>query len=656
MTSAPLVIAPVVAPRVSVILVLYGRADLAMRAISALIAGTPACFELIIVDNASPDDSLAVVRDGVVGATIIANTLNVGFGAAVSVGALRARGEFLLLLNSDVFVEPGWLPPLLAALDCKAYLAGVSPMLLNLDGTAQEAGSMICASGGTLAIVDDTRWAYDFPRVVPYVSAACLLVRRSVFTQLGGFDTAYGRGYYEDVDWALELEQQGLLLAHIPGSFARHVRGASSNLESALRHASRNRDVFVDRWEQRLARLPHLGEGSVASQRRGRDELTADRILIIDDRVPHIDRGSGDPRMAQIATTLARDWPSARVTFLAENLDNCEQYAPHLLSQGVEVVPCPLRDAYGWLQDRFGHFSAVIISRPDNVVLAREMIERTQPQAVVVIDVEALYSHRTGLRAALLSASEPVAAAAARALRDAQRAAEHASWKWANVVLCVSEEEAAEVRAVVPQTRVAVVQLIAERPDVVVPCEHRQGALFFGGFMAGEDSPNADGVRHLVDELMPLIWESQPELTLTVAGWNPPPSVVQRASERVAVVGAIDHPARVISAHRVVLVPERFGAGIKTKLAEAMACGTPFVTSSVGAQGLHLGELSEFLVADEPHLFAALAAALCDDDLLWQRVHERLLALAQDHFSSAAFCVSLIDVMAELGVAPPVPV
>lgn len=655
MTVAPLAIATTAAPRVSVILVLYGRADLALRALSALIAETAPCFELIIVDNASPDDALAVVRDGVVGATIIANTLNVGFGAAVSVGALRARGEFLLLLNSDVFVEPGWLPPLLAALDCDAHLAGVSPMLLNLDGTPQEAGSMISAAGGTLAIVDDTRWAYDFPRVVPYVSAACLLLRRSVYTTLGGFDSVYGRGYFEDVAWALELEQRSLRLAYIPGSFARHVRGASSTQESALLHASRNRDVFVEHWQHRLSLLPDLSSGSVGSRRRGRDELTADRILIIDDRVPHVDRGSGDPRMAQIATTLAREWPSAQVTFLAENLDNCEQYVPHLLAHGVEVVPCALRDAGGWLQDRFGHFAVVLISRPDNVVLAREMIARTQPQALVAIDVEAIYSSRTERLAAVLSRTDPVAAAEALALCDVQRAVEHTGWQWADVVLCASGEEATQVRAVVPRTPAVVVQLIAHVPHDIVPCEQRRGVLFFGGFMAGEASPNADAVRYLIDELMPLLWAGRPDLMLTVAGWNPPPSVVQRAGERVAVIGAVDDPERVVAAHRIVLVPERFGAGIKTKLAEAMAWGTPFVTSTIGAQGLHLGELTQYLVADEPQRFTELAAALLDDDHLWQRMHEGLLELAKQHFSSEALSTALIEVMAELGIAPPVP-
>ena len=270
-TARQLVVAAVAAPRVSVVVVLYGRADLGLQAVAALIDNTPPCWELIIVDNASPDGAIEVLGAQVSGATVIRNGLNVGFSAAVSVGALHARGEFVLILNSDVFVEPGWLPPLIAALDADNTLAGVSPTLFNLDGTVQEAGSVLYASAETRAVMDDDRWALEFTRAVPYVSAACLLMRRLVYTQLGGMDTVYGRGYFEDVDLALELEALGLSLAHVPGSSARHVRGGSSTPESATSQMVLNRTVFVDRWSQRLSLLPHFGTDSVGARRRGRD-------------------------------------------------------------------------------------------------------------------------------------------------------------------------------------------------------------------------------------------------------------------------------------------------------------------------------------------------------------------------------------------------
>jgi glycosyltransferase involved in cell wall biosynthesis len=107
--------------------------------------------------------------------------------------------------------------------------------------------------------------------------------------------------------------------------------------------------------------------------------------------------------------------------------------------------------------------------------------------------------------------------------------------------------------------------------------------------------------------------------------------------------------------HLVHVVPERFGAGVKTKLIESMACGTPFVTSSIGAQGLHLGTLAEHLVADDPDRFVELTEALLDDPVHWTFVQGELCRLAALHFSPAVLHDSLVTLMAELGAAPPVP-
>lgn len=651
-----LVVPTVARPRVSAILVLYGKADLARRAIAHLISNTPPCYELIVVDNASPDDAADALEADVSGATFIRNSLNVGFSAAVSVGALAARGDLLLLLNSDVFVDPEWLPPLLAALDGDAHLAGVSPRLHNVDGSLQEAGSALFSRGETVAVTTQERWANDFPRVVPYVSAACLLLRRSVYNRLGGLDTRYGRGYFEDVELALELEARGESLALVPASHAVHVRGGSSTFAVAARQTVRNRELFVSRWHTRLAQLPTiLAADDERALLRGRDAVAPDRILIVDDRVPHVDRGSGDLRMFQIASRLARGWPSARVTLLAAGDDDADRYAPALLAAGVEVVGHPPEGIEAWLQRRVGHYSAVIVSRPDNFARWADAIRRTQPQALLVVDVEAVYSRRTALQAALASGADPAAAERLHRLALEQRDMERAAWSAAGLVLCVCEEEAAEVRRHRPGTPVLVVGGAATGPASVAPFEQRSGLVFLGGFMAGEASPNADAVAHLVDELMPRWWADRPDLQLVIAGYDPPASVLARASDRVHVIGSVDDPFDTWNRHLVHVVPERFGAGVKIKLIESMACGIPFVTTSIGAQGLQLGPLAAHLVADQPERIVELTNALLDDAAHWTFVHHELRRLAEEHFSVAALDAALVELMAELGAAPPNP-
>jgi glycosyltransferase involved in cell wall biosynthesis len=152
---------------------------------------------------------------------------------------------------------------------------------------------------------------------------------------------------------------------------------------------------------------------------------------------------------------------------------------------------------------------------------------------------------------------------------------------------------------------------------------------------------------------MPMLWERHPSLRLTIAGADPTPSVRALAGGRVCVVGRVDRPDEVLGTHLVHLAPVRFGAGIKLKLIESMACGIPFVTSACGAEGLHLDGVEHLVVADDPLRFCELAEALLTDRARWEHTQAALLDIADRHFSTDAFDASLIALAAELGLAPP---
>src|SRR5207245_426270 len=83
------------------------------------------------------------------GITLLRNPVNLGFGPAVNQAALHARAKYLLLLNTDALVRPGWLPPLRAILDAEPDVAAVAPRLLHLDGTVQEAGSIVAGGASS---------------------------------------------------------------------------------------------------------------------------------------------------------------------------------------------------------------------------------------------------------------------------------------------------------------------------------------------------------------------------------------------------------------------------------------------------------------------------------------------------------------------------
>lgn len=633
-------------PRISVLMPLYGHADLALAALRSLVANTAPCYEVIIVDNASPDGAADVVAAQVDGARLIRNSLNVGFGAAVDQAALHARGEFLLLLNSDVEVQPGWLPPLLDVLERQESVAAVSPALLHADGTLAEVGAVLLHDGDTFSLVDDDQWDLARPRAVPYSSAACLLVRRSVFSSVGGFDAAYVRGYYEDVEFALDLRARGLLVVCDPRSRVRHARTGSSSPQRAEALNLFNRTIFRERWAPTLAALP---TDLHSTPMHGRDSAAVDRVLVVDDRVAHADRGSGDPRMASVLTSMATRYPSAVITLLADDLTHAERYAPFLAANGVEIAEWSSSSPQRWLESRRGHFSAVVVSRAQNVDRFGAAIIATQPQAIRVVDVEAVVAVRLSRQARVLDAlGDPRARLLEREATHSMEA-EVAAWKWADVITCVSAEEAELVRRAAPGREVVVLQWGVELSDPVVERGERRDAVFLGGFMAGEDSPNADAVRHLVDDLMPHLWTALPDLRLTIAGSDPTPTVLARAGQRVSVVGRVADPVATLESHLVQLVPMRYGSGIKLKLVESITSGTPFVTTTIGAEGLQLGELTDALVGDSPTEWCRRALHLLTDPAAWQAAHEELLVVGRARFGSASFDRAVDELMVRLG-------
>jgi len=641
-------------PLVSVVLVLYGGGALATRAISALAERTEPCFELIVVDNASPDDSLSRVEGHVDGAKIIRNDTNRGFGGASNQGAAQARGRYLCFLNSDAIVEPDWLPPLLETIE-EPGVGAVVPMFLNEDGTLQEAGSVVDSIGHAHMVGGEGNpndFRHRFRREVDFGSAACLLISAGLFLELGGFDELFTPGYYEDTDLCFKLHDRGLRTIYQPRSRVVHVRHGSGTSESARQTMERHRGLFVDRWGERLAQRPRIVEAAQdpSQMLAARDAEALERILLIDDRVPFTDRGSGDPRMACLLAELAALWPSARITLAAESGVDAERYAEPLLRRGIEVV-CPPVDWQSWFEERRFHYGHVIVSRHQNVERFGGYLNLTQPHALRLFDTEALTFQRLERLAEILPPGEQRTAVRAEAAYA--RKAELQAIEEAAVVFVVSDEEARYVSEVAPGKPVFVLASVVEPLADPPGFDDRADLIFFGGFLAGSASPNEDALLYLVREVLPIFWEEHPDVVLNVVGADMSDSVRALEGERVRIVGYVDDPAEWLSRARLHANPMRFGSGVKLKFLDSLAAGLPFVTTTIGAEGLPLGDLRSSLVADEPAQIAASMSRLYSDRNEWQPAQAYLLELAATRFDRASFQRVLIEALSHVGVAPP---
>ena len=620
-------------------MVTYGGGETALGAIDALIENTDAPFELIVVDNASADGTAELLEERLVGAKVVANEDNVGFAPASNQGAALASGRYLCFLNPDAFVQQGWLPPLLAAFERDESVGAAVPLFLHPDGRVQEAGSAVDSNGAALSIGDGgdpSAFEHRFRRTIDYGSAACLLVPTDLFREIGGFDPAYTPAYYEDADLCFKLHERGFATVFEPASHVVHVRGGASRQARGLMRI--NRRTFAERWADRLELRRPL-RADPTNQRIAlahRDAEALDRILVIDDRVPHHDRGSGDPRMAKLLGELVDLWPEARITLLASIPTNAERYATPLLERGIEVA-CATERFDLWFDRRRYHYSVVLLSRPSNIEHFEVHLRRTQPQARRIYDIEALAFRRY--------VRDPEKAQRVRQL-------ELQGIRGADLLFCVSEHEAAFAReqTTVPIHIVSTYVDLLDRPPSF---DEREGVVFFGGFMAGRGGPNEDAAVGLVDEVMPHLWEAIPELRLEIVGANPTAPVRELQGPLVDVVGFVPDPAERLSRSRVHVHPLRFGAGIKLKLIDTMAAGLPFVTTPIGAEGLGLGDLEDVLVADSPDALARLALDLYHDSGLWQRVQAGLVEHVEKRFGRDEFRRTLLEAFGQLGVAPP---
>jgi len=215
------------------------------RCVAAAVAAGAA--EVVVADDASSDDS--AVEAAAAGARVVAANGR-GFAAAVNTGAQATSAPYVLLLNSDCFVEPTTLTTLAAALDDDPQVALCGARLVNADGTPAKSFGRLVTLGNALSSALGRSAPAPQPALhgvqhVPFVPLACALVRRSDWETVGGLDERY-RFYFEDYDFSWELGRRGRKIAVCWEARALHVGGASSSAREPQRwfvqyHESRAR-------------------------------------------------------------------------------------------------------------------------------------------------------------------------------------------------------------------------------------------------------------------------------------------------------------------------------------------------------------------------------------------------------------------------------
>lgn len=258
-------------PKVSVIVPLYGRTDFVEHQLIEF-AEDPWFLEnvelIYVVDDPQIaerflNEAEALYRIYKVPMSWVWGSVNRGFSGANNLGASQASGEHLVFLNSDAFPQSkGWIQPLLDVLNTYPDVGAVGPRLLFADGSLQHAGMQFLRRE-ELGI-----WVNHHPNmgldpaldpnqelaIVPSITGACLVMRRKDFERVGGWDTGYLIGDFEDSDLCLKLRSEGMKVAYLPTVQLTHLERQSFKLlgenEFRTRVVIYNAVRHQERWKK----------------------------------------------------------------------------------------------------------------------------------------------------------------------------------------------------------------------------------------------------------------------------------------------------------------------------------------------------------------------------------------------------------------------
>ena len=627
---APVDLTPHGAPLVSVVIPVHNQFSYTHHCLVALArVGAERPFETIVVDDCSGDGTTERLTR-YPGLRLIRNPENLGFVGSCNRGAEAAQGAYLVFLNNDTQVQPGWLDALIDTFEDAPDAGIVGSRLLYPDGRQQEAGAILFADGtawnyGHLDAPDKPQYSYR--RAVDYCSGAALAIETALFRRLGGFDSAFAPAYYEDADLAFRVRAAGRAVYYQPLSRVVHFEGISAGrdeqTQTGLKRYQRiNAETFRTRWAEVLAGFGERGEDLERAKERG----VRRRVLVVDNYMVTPDRESGSVRMLNLLRIL--QGLGFKVTFAAANLEAPEPYVADLQRIGVEVLYRPyVRRIRDHLASHGTDYDLVILSRADAAAATLDAARTHCTKARIVFDTVDLHFLRER-RLAQLQGDRATLRVAER-----RKAQELGLMRRADLTFVVSEAERDILAVEAPDVRVHVVSNIHRVLGSTKPYDARSGILFIGAFA---HPPNTDAVLFLCHEILPLLRESVPDIRLSVIGADPPREVLACAGPHIEILGHVPDVEPFFAGCRVSVAPLRYGAGVKGKINQSLAHGLPVVATRVAAEGMHLVDGESVLIADDAPAFAEAIARLDRDPLLWQRLSDGGIRVMETHFGFAA--------------------
>lgn len=241
-------------PLVSIITVNYNQVEVTCALLESLNKITYPNFEVIVIDNASPNDNPTIIKQRYPNIVFIQNPINYGFAAGNNFGLMCAKGEYILLLNNDIEVPPNFLEPLVDKIEKNKQIGAVSPKIkfYYQPDTIQYAGytpiNYITMRNFAIGHGQKDVGQFDKDRKTAYGHGAAMLVPMEVVKKVGLMSYIFFL-YYEEADWCKRIKDAGYEIWFVHNSYVLHKESVSTGKLSYLKiyYLNRNRIIFMRR-------------------------------------------------------------------------------------------------------------------------------------------------------------------------------------------------------------------------------------------------------------------------------------------------------------------------------------------------------------------------------------------------------------------------
>ncbi len=573
-------------------------------------------YRIVIADDASPNVSYSAL--GLLhGVSLLRQGTNFGYIGNVNAATSAINTEYLLTLNQDVVVCPGWLDELVREADKNPNVGIVGPRILDQQFNILEAGGIIfqqahAAHRGRGSTPEDHR--YNFSCDVDYVSGCAMLVRTSMWHQLGGLDTQYAPAYYDDVDICLRARKSGWLVRYAPLACIVHFEGTSMGVNE---HDSTSLKHFQVVNREKIAQNhPELnGHTSIEDVPRVDSHCPKQTtVACVFESVPFADRDGGAVDFVLFVDYLLELGYNVSALFLRAV---APEDTANWRSLGIQCVPLDTDNGRGLLEDSdlivsFGTMVGIRLAKEG--LAHKRWIHHTSDCA----------TRRLEAMNELFKTQKDVSPEASRWFLGLPRDVpqmwqiEKPILELPSTTLFVTQHDLKYAQQNGATGNFVHFPILKGGPDSHSIPEPLQELTvgFVGSFL---HSPNPDAVEYFLRDMWENIHQAVPGSRFLIWGSNINDKQIAQWSKipGVEVRGWFVTWDEVVAQTRVMVSPLRFGAGMKHKVVSTYIYGRPVVGTCTSFEGFDIQYLGQNVMTDDPKMMTNSLIKILLSDSAW---------------------------------------